>query len=308
MATLLYSKRPGDQVHASAYLCAASSTGLIIINRRSTSNPNHMRAMCTCTSRRSILTPRGWSNPIMFWSPSFSTARLRCSHSWTRTRLGWPSLWYGLEERSSYRLHRGQSPVYVSIFFFFFFFAKLIHLGLLPAQIRANALSGDCRWTRELDRHIWSFAGQRQMCARRRAALSLSQHPSLRDRFADEGSAREAAGKVIDEVWESCWNDSRPFDEIYWSYVDSIYIYNFFWSHFASSTSRGIFGHAHQAGISLPFLYVQPAEKKTPRARNPDSWPVGLESGGTISRVSQAETLSVFAVRWNCYAICVVDL
>lgn len=96
-----------------------------------------------------------------------------------------------------------------------FFFAKLIHLGLLPAQIRANALSGDCRWTRELDRHIWSFAGQRQMCARRRAALSLSQHPSLRDRFADEGSAREAAGKVIDEVWESCWNDSRPFDEIY---------------------------------------------------------------------------------------------
>lgn len=97
----------------------------------------------------------------------------------------------------------------------FFFFAKLIHLGLLPAQIRANALSGDCRWTRELDRHIWSFAGQRQMCARRRAALSLSQHPSLRDRFADEGSAREAAGKVIDEVWESCWNDSRPFDEIY---------------------------------------------------------------------------------------------
>ncbi|KAH9816690.1 putative mitochondrial inner membrane protease atp23 [Melampsora americana] len=83
-------------------------------------------------------------------------------------------------------------------------------------EIRANALSGDCRWTRELDRHIWSFAAQRQNCARRRAALSLSQHPSLRERFGDDPEAlRQAANRVVDEVWESCWNDTRPFDEIY---------------------------------------------------------------------------------------------
>ncbi|KAG0142711.1 hypothetical protein CROQUDRAFT_97208 [Cronartium quercuum f. sp. fusiforme G11] len=82
-------------------------------------------------------------------------------------------------------------------------------------EIRANALSGDCRWTRELDRHIWSFANQRQMCARRRASLSLSQHPIIRDQFDDDLKARQVANKVVDEVWESCWNDTRPFDEIY---------------------------------------------------------------------------------------------
>ncbi|PLW14051.1 hypothetical protein PCANC_01994 [Puccinia coronata f. sp. avenae] len=90
-------------------------------------------------------------------------------------------------------------------------------------EIRANALSGDCKWTREVDRHMFNFARQRQICARRRAILSVAQHISAAAKqptSADETSsskalASEQAAKVVDQVWSSCWNDTRPFDEIY---------------------------------------------------------------------------------------------
>ncbi|KAI9617986.1 hypothetical protein KEM48_006924 [Puccinia striiformis f. sp. tritici PST-130] len=90
-------------------------------------------------------------------------------------------------------------------------------------EIRANALSGDCKWTREVDRHNFNFARQRQICARRRAILSVAQHISAASQqpgSATEASsskalASEQAEKVVDSVWTSCWNDTRPFDEIY---------------------------------------------------------------------------------------------
>jgi len=75
------------------------------------------------------------------------------------------------------------------------------------SEIRANSLSGDCRWTREVRRGIFSFTKQHQACVRRRAALSVAANPACPDHATAE--------RAVNEVWESCFNDTRPFDEIY---------------------------------------------------------------------------------------------
>lgn len=46
-----------------------------------------------------------------------------------------------------------------------------------------------------------------QECVRRRATLSVSARPACKD--------QEHAAKVVNEVWDSCFYDTRPFDEIY---------------------------------------------------------------------------------------------
>ena len=74
-------------------------------------------------------------------------------------------------------------------------------------EIRANNLSGDCRYLSELNRGIVSFAGQHQECVRRRAIESVTANEAC----PDEATAR----KVVNEVFESCFKDTRPFDEIY---------------------------------------------------------------------------------------------
>ncbi|KAK5167195.1 Mitochondrial inner membrane protease atp23 [Saxophila tyrrhenica] len=75
-------------------------------------------------------------------------------------------------------------------------------------EIRASTLSGECRFMREFwTRGQWKITGQLQECVRRRAALSVAQRPACRDDVQ--------AAKVVNEVWESCFNDTRPFDEIY---------------------------------------------------------------------------------------------
>lgn len=48
-----------------------------------------------------------------------------------------------------------------------------------------------------------------QDCVRRRAVLSVQSNPACPD--------REAAVKAVNEVWESCSNDTRPFDEVSWA-------------------------------------------------------------------------------------------
>lgn len=75
------------------------------------------------------------------------------------------------------------------------------------SEIRAATLSGDCRWTREINRRNFSFLRQLQNCARRRAILSVRGNAACPD--------EETAARVVDEVWDSCFNDTRPFDEIY---------------------------------------------------------------------------------------------
>jgi inner membrane protease ATP23 len=79
---------------------------------------------------------------------------------------------------------------------------------LIAGQIRASTLSGECRFTREFfTRNQWTITEQLQACVRRRAVLSMMQRPQIKD--------EAHAGKVVNEVWESCFRDTRPFDEIY---------------------------------------------------------------------------------------------
>ncbi|KAH9486143.1 Mitochondrial inner membrane protease ATP23 [Psilocybe cubensis] len=75
------------------------------------------------------------------------------------------------------------------------------------SEIRANNLSGDCRFTRELRRGVVSFSKQHQACVRRRAIESVTANPACPNEAAAE--------RAVNEVWESCFNDTRPFDEIY---------------------------------------------------------------------------------------------
>ncbi|KAF9522899.1 peptidase M76 family-domain-containing protein [Crepidotus variabilis] len=75
------------------------------------------------------------------------------------------------------------------------------------SEIRANNLSGDCRFTRELRRGVVAFSKQHQACVRRRAVESVMANPACPN--------QETAERAVNEVWESCFNDTRPFDEIY---------------------------------------------------------------------------------------------
>ncbi|KAF2141472.1 uncharacterized protein K452DRAFT_228490 [Aplosporella prunicola CBS 121167] len=75
-------------------------------------------------------------------------------------------------------------------------------------EIRASTLSGECRFTREFfTRNQWSITSQLQECVRRRATLSLMARPGVKD---DVHAAR-----LVNEVWDNCFVDTRPFDEIY---------------------------------------------------------------------------------------------
>ncbi|ORY09498.1 mitochondrial inner membrane protease ATP23 [Clohesyomyces aquaticus] len=75
-------------------------------------------------------------------------------------------------------------------------------------EIRASTLSGECRFTREFfTRNQWRITEQLQNCVRRRATLSMMARPGIKDDVH--------AAKMVNEVWESCFNDPRPFDEIY---------------------------------------------------------------------------------------------
>ncbi|KAL5612650.1 uncharacterized protein BROUX77_002806 [Berkeleyomyces rouxiae] len=75
-------------------------------------------------------------------------------------------------------------------------------------EIRASMLSGECRWTREVfTRGNWKLSAQFQNCVRGRAIQSVM----ARAKCQDEAQAT----KVVNEVWDSCFADTRPFDEVY---------------------------------------------------------------------------------------------
>ncbi|KAI9762248.1 MAG: spindle assembly checkpoint kinase [Chaenotheca gracillima] len=78
-------------------------------------------------------------------------------------------------------------------------------------EIRASALSGECRFTQEFFRRgKWKEFRITQLyqdCVRRRATISVSNRPWCKDDVQ--------AAKVVNEVWESCFRDTRPFDEVY---------------------------------------------------------------------------------------------
>ncbi|MCO5555684.1 hypothetical protein L7F22_009229 [Adiantum nelumboides] len=75
------------------------------------------------------------------------------------------------------------------------------------SEIRAASLSGDCRFFNELGRGMFGVRKHHQKCARRRAIISMVNNPDCPD--------EQTAARIVDEVFESCFNDTRPFDEIY---------------------------------------------------------------------------------------------
>ncbi|KKP04372.1 peptidase M76 family protein [Trichoderma harzianum] len=75
-------------------------------------------------------------------------------------------------------------------------------------EIRASMLSGECRWSREFfTRGNWALTQQFQNCVRSRAIRSVMARPRCKDDVQ--------ATKVVNEVWDSCFSDTRPFDEVY---------------------------------------------------------------------------------------------
>ncbi|KAK6387211.1 uncharacterized protein PV06_07614 [Exophiala oligosperma] len=75
-------------------------------------------------------------------------------------------------------------------------------------EIRASNLSGECRWANEFfGNKIMSFTNHQQDCVRRRAINSVKARPGCKDEAHAE--------KVVNEVWDSCFRDTRPFDEVY---------------------------------------------------------------------------------------------
>ncbi|KAI0480685.1 peptidase M76 family-domain-containing protein [Xylariaceae sp. FL0804] len=74
-------------------------------------------------------------------------------------------------------------------------------------EIRASMLSGECRWTREVGRGNFTITQQFQNCVRERATLSLMARPMCKSDVH--------AAKAVNSVWDSCFRDTRPFDEVY---------------------------------------------------------------------------------------------
>ncbi|KAL9001532.1 MAG: hypothetical protein Q9169_000107 [Polycauliona sp. 2 TL-2023] len=76
------------------------------------------------------------------------------------------------------------------------------------SEIRASALSGECRWVREFfTKGQYKITQQFQECVRRRATISVAARPWCKDDVQ--------AAKSVNEVWDSCFSDTRPFDEVY---------------------------------------------------------------------------------------------
>ncbi|KAF8089870.1 hypothetical protein N665_0495s0018 [Sinapis alba] len=70
-------------------------------------------------------------------------------------------------------------------------------------QIRAGHLSGDCHFKRELLRGFIKLRGHEQECIKRRVLKSLCGNP-----YCSEVAAKDA----MEAVWDTCYNDTKPFD------------------------------------------------------------------------------------------------
>ncbi|KAJ3305596.1 hypothetical protein HDV03_001241 [Kappamyces sp. JEL0829] len=77
-------------------------------------------------------------------------------------------------------------------------------------EIRAVNLSGECRFTRELRRGHFGVAKHHQECVKRRAVLGVMQSANLKDE-----NGRKDAERAVLNVWNDCFPDTAPFDEIF---------------------------------------------------------------------------------------------
>ncbi|RID64587.1 hypothetical protein BRARA_E03513 [Brassica rapa] len=71
------------------------------------------------------------------------------------------------------------------------------------SEIRADHLSGDCHFKRELLRGFIKLRGHEQECIKRRVLKSLRGNP-----YCSEVAAKDA----MEAVWDTCYNDTKPFD------------------------------------------------------------------------------------------------
>lgn len=75
-------------------------------------------------------------------------------------------------------------------------------------EIRASMLSGECRIMNEIQKTgMGGFGGKFQDCIRRRATLSVAANPACKN--------DEEARRVVNTVWSSCFNDTRPYERVY---------------------------------------------------------------------------------------------
>ena len=74
-------------------------------------------------------------------------------------------------------------------------------------EIRAISLSGECSFLNELKRGYFEFRQHFQQCVKRRAYLGVFQSNSV--------STMQESKRVVDAVFEDCFKDTAPFDEIY---------------------------------------------------------------------------------------------
>uniref|UniRef100_A0A3P8WID8 Mitochondrial inner membrane protease ATP23 n=2 Tax=Cynoglossus semilaevis TaxID=244447 RepID=A0A3P8WID8_CYNSE len=82
-------------------------------------------------------------------------------------------------------------------------FSNLKHLAC--SEIRAANLSGDCSFSNEVSRLNLGLKQHHQECVRARALLSI---------LAVRKISQEYAEKIVDEVFEPCFNDHAPFGRI----------------------------------------------------------------------------------------------
>ncbi|MEQ2309114.1 Mitochondrial inner membrane protease atp23 [Ameca splendens] len=76
---------------------------------------------------------------------------------------------------------------------------------LACSEIRAANLSGDCSFSNEVARFNFGLKEHHQECVRGRAVRSI---------LAVRKISREEAQKIVDEVFDSCFNDHAPFGRI----------------------------------------------------------------------------------------------
>ncbi|ORZ01585.1 peptidase M76 family-domain-containing protein [Syncephalastrum racemosum] len=129
------------------------------------------------------------------------------------TRSGGFSPEHGIllcQNRTNSKTHQEHTMVHEMIHMYDHHRFKIDWLNLRHhacSEVRAASLSGDCNWSREFQRGFYTFTKQHQTCVRRRAILSVQENPSCH--------SREEAERAVASVFDSCFADTRPFDEIY---------------------------------------------------------------------------------------------
>ncbi|XP_060885979.1 mitochondrial inner membrane protease ATP23 homolog [Labrus mixtus] len=87
---------------------------------------------------------------------------------------------------------------------------------LACSEIRAANLSGDCTFSNELTRFNFGMKQHHQECVRGRALRSI---------LAVRNISRKEAEKIVDDVFDTCFNDHAPFGRIPHSKKDAGFAY-----------------------------------------------------------------------------------